>query len=77
MTVVLADLLDHSAKSPSVFGRIRPGDSGKRIVANHYARTTLVETLCLHSDSKGALSIAQEVRRALERAGIEIAAPVK
>lgn len=33
------------------------------------------ETLCLHSDSDGALATAKEIRRALEQAGIEIAAP--
>ena len=32
-------------------------------------------TLCLHSDSDGALETARAVRRALEDAGIEIAAP--
>lgn len=37
----------------------------------------LAETLCLHSDSDGALATAKEIRRALERAGIEIAAPAQ
>jgi len=33
------------------------------------------DTLCLHGDTAGALAIVRAVRRALEDAGITIAAP--
>lgn len=49
---------------------------GKPIAtADNQSRVIQADTLCLHSDSDGALATAKEIRRALERAGIEIAAP--
>ncbi|MEO9468900.1 5-oxoprolinase subunit PxpA [Parasphingorhabdus sp.] len=37
--------------------------------------TVPTETLCLHSDSKGALETARVIRRGIERSGVEIASP--
>ena len=49
---------------------------GKPVVTAENQSTIIqAETLCLHSDSDGALDTAREIRSALERAGIVIAAP--
>ncbi len=51
---------------------------GKSIVTDdNQLKVIHAETLCLHSDSDGALATAIAMRRALELEGISIAAPTK
>lgn len=51
---------------------------GKSIVtAENQLKVIQAETLCLHSDSNGALATAIAMRRALELEGISIAAPTR
>ena len=50
-------------------------EKGKAIASNGEEIQIDATTLCLHSDSDGALETARLVRRALEGAGIEVTAP--
>jgi UPF0271 protein len=51
--------------------------AGDTVVADDGTRLTRrVDTLCLHGDSPGALAMAVAVRRALDQAGITVAAPM-
>lgn len=47
---------------------------GTAIAADNGSQTIRADTLCLHSDSAGALATAKAMRRALEREGISIVA---
>ncbi|HEY9090273.1 5-oxoprolinase subunit PxpA [Parasphingorhabdus sp.] len=62
-------------------GRIKQGlilAQGKAITTEENHSTIIrAETLCLHSDSDGALATAKEIRRMLEREGINIEPPVR
>ena len=48
---------------------------GTVVAADGTTLTLAVDTLCLHGDSPNALAMAQAVRRALDAAGIAVAAP--
>lgn len=48
---------------------------GNPIAADNPSQIIQADTLCLHSDSAGALATAKAMRRALELEGIAIAAP--
>ncbi|WBU63991.1 LamB/YcsF family protein [Paracoccus aerodenitrificans] len=60
---------DASIAAPRIVEMVREGviiaESGKRI-------PTRIDTICLHGDNPGAVAIAQQVRRALEDADIEV-----
>jgi len=50
---------------------------GNLIAADNPSQIILADTLCLHSDSEGALATAKAIRHALELEGISIAAPTQ
>ena len=50
-------------------------ERGTVVAADGTTLTLAVDTLCLHGDSPNALAMAQAVRRALDAAGIAVAAP--
>ena len=54
---------------------LRIAKDGKAIALSGEDIGIVAQTLCLHSDSDGALQTARAVRLALENEGIEIAAP--
>ncbi len=50
---------------------------GNSIAADNPLQIIPADTLCLHSDSEGALTTAKAMRRALELEGMSITAPVR
>ena len=50
---------------------------GAAVAVDGSVLTLWVDTLCIHSDTRGATAIARAVRRALAAAGIDVAAPAR